>query len=52
MLRPGMFLLQEKTPAENDSENKPFSLSPLQRNIAFGLFIVDGSQLSLLFSHM
>ena len=36
---PRKILLQEKIPAEN-TKNRQFSLSPLQRNIAFGLFIV------------
>jgi cytoskeletal protein RodZ len=36
---PQQISIQEKKPAE-DSKKKPFSLSPLQRNITLGLFIV------------
>jgi cytoskeletal protein RodZ len=43
--------LQEKTPAD-DSEKKPFSLSPLQRNIAFGLFIVTAVVIIAILAHM
>jgi cytoskeletal protein RodZ len=43
--------LQEKTPAD-DSEKKPFSLSPLQRNIAFGLFIVTAVIIVAILAHI
>jgi cytoskeletal protein RodZ len=43
--------LQEKT-LEEDSEKKPFSLSPLQRNIAFGFFIAAAIGLVAILANM
>ena len=43
--------LQEKTPMD-DGKKKPFSLSPLQRNIAFGLFIVTAVVIVAILAHI
>ena len=43
--------LQEITPVV-DGRKKPFSLSPLQRNIAFGLFIVTAVVIVAILAHM
>jgi cytoskeletal protein RodZ len=43
--------LQEKTPVD-DSKKKPFSLSLLQRNTAFGLFIVTAVVIVAILAHM
>jgi len=43
--------LQEITPVV-DGKKKPFSLSPLQRNIAFGLFIVTAVVIVAILAHM